>query len=591
MDRHSAPGARACKSFAASLATKAAVRLLAVAVLVAAVTAQPKASSQRTRTQKSVPPLADNPIAVQSTGPLRSETRLVQLSVIVDDRHGRPITGLSKHDFTVLDNGKQEPIQVFLVHESEPRRMRTAALPPDTYSNRMADRSIPMSATVILLDGLNTKISDQQYARLQVIKFLQQIQPEDRVALYTLGDDLKLLHDFTNDAQSLLESLRQYQGRISPEFSEAVSRPGRSEADRGRDRRTGGAIGRSPRDDMFAGFLHSFDASEHAFQVRDRAARTVQALEQIGNHVALLPGRKNLVWVSGSFLPAANLQDVEMNTPNGALLFTSDLESVARKLNNASLVLYPVDAHGLLVGGMFGAFGAPDYRQFAVMDEIAQRTGGKAFYNTNDILGAIRKAVDDSRVSYEIGYYPQIEKWDGSFHKVRIKVGRHGAHVRAREGYFAVPGPTITPKLRQPFFSAAATNMLDADGIGIILNVMPASAEAKAARYLEVSVRLEPGDPTVELRNARWTGSLETVLVQLDDKGVVLSASDDPVEFRLTPDQYLQMTRYGLSYREKVDVRPRASELRVVVRDGESGKIGSVAVPLARYFPPAKPGS
>jgi VWFA-related protein len=582
MGRHFAPRAR--KSSAVSLAVAACLCLLGL-VLPPTGQAQSGASQPQSRKKKSHPPApADNPLAISPSQPLRSESRLVELSVVVDDRHGKPILGLTRDNFTILDDGKKQVIKVFLVHESEPRKRQLAALPPDTYSNRMADHSIPMSATVILLDGLNTRISDQQYARLQVIKFLQQIQPQDRVALYTLGDKLTVLHDFTNDAQSLLDALLQYRGRMSPEYSEAVS--GRA----GRDRNNGNGARPtghdSRRDDMFAGFLHSFGEDDRAFQVRDRAARTMQALDQIGNHVALLPGRKNLVWVSGSFLPAANLQDVEMNTPDGGLLFTSDLESVSRRLNNASLVLYPVDAHGLLVGGMFGAFGEANYGQFAVMDEIAQRTGGEAFYNTNNILGAIRKAVDDSRVSYEIGYYPQIENWDGSFHKVRIKVDLRGAHVRAREGYFAVPGPTITPKLRQPFFNAAATNMLEADGIGITAHVLP---QTRPGRNLGVSVTLEPGDLELAQRDARWSGDFDTMLVQLDQKGVVLGATDDPVQFRITAEQYRQMMRYGLSYKEKIDVRPRARELRIVVRDGESGKIGSVAVPLARYLPPSKP--
>jgi VWFA-related protein len=514
----------------------------------------------------------------QAASTLRSTTRLVQLSVIVQDKHGAPVTRLSKDNFTIVDNGKRYDAQVFMSRVRESAIQSAAALPPDTYSNRMSDRSLPMSATVILLDGLNTNITDQQYARLQVIKFLQQIRARDRVALYTLGGDLRLLHDFTNDASGLLAALDRYAGRLSPNLDQP--RPAGHEINNP-------LIDGNPQDlvlsadelDMFQPFLESVQS----FQVRDRVWRTIAALRQIGNHVSLLPGRKNLVWVAGSFFPAAGMQDVEMNTPEGGLLFTTDLEGLERALNNASLVMYPVDAEGLTVRH-------PNYGSFAMMDLIAKRTGGRAFYERNDIFEAIREAVDDSRVSYEIGYYPENKNWDGSFHKVRVMVNKPGVQVRTREGYFAAPKPKITPEMRQAFWGAAVTNLLDADGIGVTVRVNPPNTETKTNRQLRLSVVLDSGDLSVEQKDTSWTGTLDTVFVQLDGKGAVLTATDDAFQFRLTPDQYQRMMREGLSYGENVTIADGAAELRVLVRDAPSGKMGATKVPLAPYFGPTQGG-
>ena len=518
----------------------------------------------------------------QSASTLRSTTRLVHVSAIVDDKHGKPITGLTKDNFTVFDNGKPETIQVFLARETDTRHASTT-LPPDTYSNRLADHSAPMSATVILLDGLNTQIADQQYARLQVIKFLEQIQPQDRVALYTLGSNLRMLHDFTNDASSLLAILQRYSGRISPDLERSAGPRERPGGERGAANPQNFVMD-APEADIFAPFLNPLGAQEADFLIGDRAGRTIDALKEIGNHVALLPGRKNLVWVSGSFLTAANLQDLEMNTPDGGLLFTTDLDGLSRTLNNASLVVYPVDARGLVTGH-------PDFRGFATMDAIAKRTGGKAFYETNDIFGAIRSAVDDSVVSYELGYYPEIANWDGTFHKIKVTVNRPGVDVRIRQGYFAAHSRTMTPQARQSFFSAAVTNLLNSDGIGVTLRVNP-PADATAARQLTMSVVLDPQDLSVEPKDAaHWTGTLGTVFVQLDDKGAVVGATDDAFQFTLGPDQYQKMLQSGLSYKESVPIQPGASELRVVVRDAASGRIGAATIPLARYFPPSKPAS
>ena len=92
-----------------------------------------------------------------------------------------------------------------------PATATPAPLPSGTYTNRLTARAgVPNSITVILLDGLNTSITDQAFARRGVAKFLGQLQPEDRVAVYTLGRDLRILHDFTNDASSLLRAVYQF---------------------------------------------------------------------------------------------------------------------------------------------------------------------------------------------------------------------------------------------------------------------------------------------------------------------------------------------------------------------------------------------
>jgi VWFA-related protein len=511
---------------------------------------------------------------------IRSTTRLVKLSVVVHDKHGQPITGLGKDDFVILDKKKPQPVQVFFTRTAEPRGHSLEPLPSDTYSNRMADQSAPSSATVILLDGLNTRSSDLAYARYQIVKFLKQIQPQDRVALYTLGTDLTLVHDFTSDSTSLLAALQNF-GEVRAPLQKETAAPGTSGMSAPPESlsvRLG-----TPDASMLDPFLKSISRDERDFISIDTIGRTIQALKEIGNHVALLPGRKNLIWVSGSFVPASGLQDVELNTPDGAMLFTTGIDSMANALNNASLVVYPVDARGLF------AYPANN-GEFEAMDAVAQRTDGRAFYNTNDIFGAIRKAIDDSLVSYELGYYPDVAKWDGSFHKIQVKVKQTGASVRTREGYFAVSDPKITPEVHKSLFAGAMTNLLVADGIGITVHVKTPKGEA-ANGHLSVSLVLNSDDLSVESKDGRWTGGLDTMLVQLDAKGVVLGATDDAFQFHLTPEKYQQMARYGLSYREDSAILTGASEVRVVVRDASSGKVGAVKVPLARYISASGPAN
>ncbi len=72
------------------------------------------------------------------------------------------------------------------------------------------------------------------------------------------------------------------------------------------------------------------------------------------------------------------------------------------------------------------------------MNLLAERTGGRAFFNTNDIQGAIRRAIDDSRVTYVLGFNPDHGNWNGKFREIKIKVKRPDTNIRYRRGYFAL---------------------------------------------------------------------------------------------------------------------------------------------------------
>ena len=138
-------------------------------------------------------------IAQDQTQPtIRVTTRLVQVNVVVHDKKGEPIADLKKEDFTILDKGKEQKVAVFAVDSIDAPRKAWPKLPPNIFSNRIQRADTPTSTTVILFDGLNTRFQDQAYARKQIVKFLGGIQPHDRVALYLLGSDLRILHDFTN---------------------------------------------------------------------------------------------------------------------------------------------------------------------------------------------------------------------------------------------------------------------------------------------------------------------------------------------------------------------------------------------------------
>src|SRR6202795_1552192 len=273
--------------------------------------------------------------AAQSKQPppaIRATTRLVQVSVVVHDKHGNPMPGLTKDDFVVLDEKKPQEIRIFSVETNELPVHAPPPLPPDTYTNRIQERgNVPTSITVILFDGLNTEITDQAYAKKQVVKFIQtQVHPQDRVAIYSMGRNLRILHDFTSDSTSLLAALASYRGAETPLID--ASDP---------------QVSDNPVPAV-AAFLNEAYQREANYFIKDRVHRTLDALTAIANHVGTLPGRKNLIWVSGSFPFSIGYDNIEANTSDAKELFADDIETAARALTNADLAVYPVDARGLM---------------------------------------------------------------------------------------------------------------------------------------------------------------------------------------------------------------------------------------------------
>lgn len=531
---------------------------------------------------------APSPPATQDQTTLRITTHLVQVNVVVWDKQGDPVGDLKREDFVVLDEGSEQRISLFSVESNQRTTTSPQPLPPGTFSNRLEYHpGTPTSVTVILLDGLNTNFGDQAYAKQQIIKFLKQLQPQDRVALYALGSNLRVLQDFTSDAQTLLNALARHGGRISGELE--ASEPTTSLLDTPEPDRSNLAV-----NDAAAGggrmqalddWIREANHKVEDFYTARRAGETLRALEAIANHLAQLPGRKNLVWVSGSFpywigydfLPTPG------NPGRVSRSFSPEIERASRLLNNANLAVYPVDARGLT--------GLPEYnaqQRFSpnrrlqtlslgidTMNALADRTGGRAFYNTNDLQGAIRRAIDDSRVTYMLGYYPAHDKWDGKFRKIKVQVKRAGLHVRHRQGYFAVPEEAPRPAQQENALALAAWNPLDATAIR-----MTVRTTALQDVSLKLDLVIAADDVIFRLQDGRWAGAIDWLVVQLSPEGKNLKGVSHSADLSLKPETRERVLREGLRLSEPLEIVPGASQVRLVVRDRSSGAFGSVSIPL-----------
>ncbi len=536
------------------------------------------------------PPPANPP----QTAPLKVTTRLVQVNVIVHDHHGNPVGDLTKEDFEVTDEGKAQNISLFTVDRlspggaSAPNAPKPIIIPANVATNRpMTQDNGPTSVTVLLLDMYNTHLTDQMSTRRQIIKFLRQIRPEDRVAVYLLkGNGFSIVHDFTNNAETLLVAL----ARVLPGFSSQLDASDFDASNTGND-------------DM-DNVIDTSNTVTANFFLRVRALNTCLAFKSLAMHLEGVPGRKNVVWVSGGFPIAFGFGDPQDAADQAAIkrgaaaqdqeLFADYIEDASRAMNSANVAVYPVDARGLLGLPMADASKSikvdprthqipqsmmhVDQRNMDTMNYIAELTGGKAFYNTNDIEGAIRKAIDDSDVTYTLGYYVPDENWDNKFHKLKVKVKRPGLSVRTKKGYFAQEVNAITPTKLDDTLREAVWSPLDGTMIGLTIRVDPSPALANATR---VVLAIDANDLQFKHReDGKYAASLDLVFVQETKRGKRLTDTKQTISMAATPAQYDAMRKQGFAAGKDLSVGPDTEAIRVVVLDRGTGQTGSVTIPV-----------
>jgi len=535
----------------------------------------------------------------ETAPPIRSTTRLVQVSVVVTDKKGEPVTGLSKQDFVVSDQGKPQPIAFFSAETPPTAGTLAAKLPPNVFTNRFdLTGQYAGAVTVVLFDALNTPVQDQAWVRNQVIQFLKSLQPREHVAIYALTTDLLLLHEFTQDSAALVAAANAFQPR--EQALHDASHP---------DYFNVTALAADKSWAAFQAAVNQTDA-RIADQYKLRSAEiTAHALEAISNHLAVIPGRKNLLWVSGSF-PANILVEAVGSIDRQNESTQKYSAAAAQALNRANIAVYPVDAGGIAPNAAMdpsrpggdigdpnsslycadcieeapGTSSAMNARQNARDTErmFADATGGLAFYGSNDIRGAMKRSFEDGRYAYTIGFYPDHGQWNGKFRKIKVQVSASGAQLRYRNGYFAEAEHTDSEKQAKQELQQAAMSPLNATGLGLVVSGKLSGPAAD--RKVEVHVALDPKQLQLRDDDRHRKGILDLYFVQRGAQGETVAAESQRIGLNLEEKQYQSLAQAGLVLARHLAISPQASELRVLVRDADSHALGSVTVPVTELL-------
>ncbi len=495
----------------------------------------------------------------QNDPTVKAEGQLVSVDVVARGGGG---AALRRDDFQIFDNGQQQKIALFDVVSGATNAATAITLPAGVVSNRRDSKgAIPSSATIILIDRINTPTDAQVDVNRQLREVIGALEAKEGIALYELrSDGLRVVHDYTGDPKDLEAGVAALETEHSLSLGSST-RPGGFESELEN-------VGLDPQLNEIRTGNTGFDRSSADYFLNDRALRTSAALETIARHMEGVRGRRNLIWLSGRF-PFSF--DVWSRTDLRAEVVDStmkQIEDVGILLNNANIAIYPVDVRGP---------GGEGSEITGVAQEIARATGGRAF-RTNAIDEAVQAALADSRRVYKLGFYPSQPGKDRGKRSLRVEARGPGSGLellyRPRyEGF----GKSNQPATRVGVAELLSSS-LDATGIGMTAMAAPAQG---SPGVFELVTLVDIADLHLVQRADRWEGALVVGLVFRNDKdgtAYVIPPTTDKIN--LTRQQYEAFQKTGLVLQRFLNTEGRQGVVRIAVQDPATGSAGSLWVPV-----------
>jgi VWFA-related protein len=532
---------------------------------------------------------------------LKTITRLVVVDVVATDKNG-PVTNLERNDFTILEDGKEQQIRVFNFQQphlapANAAQPASPKLPENVYSN-YPKYNVDNSLNVVLMDALNTSLPHQAYMRDQMIRYLEKMPAGRPVAVYTLSNKLTLLQDFTSDPEVLKTVVKNLKGKVSPLQDNPAGGPDAELLPAGL-----ADSGMLPGQMLSA--MQRFEDERVAFQTDMRVSYTVNALTAIARSLSGYPGRKNLIWISEAF-PVGIDPNMELTGDvfAGTRNYGPQIAQLADSLIDAQIAMYPVDARGLMTNSFFdasnngrdkygrsmsrpGRMGAAISAENAnlqnvhsAMQEMADRTGGRAFYNTNDIDGAVRKSIDDGSTYYTLAYYPENKNWNGKFRKIHVTVNRPGVKLRYRLGYYAVDPKAYASQGEKQQIAAFAL-ALDPDSpsaTALLFHAMVLLPEAQKPNTVMVNFGVDPHAISFEQQaDGLSHATVECTVQAFSAKGQLIRGESSTIKAALKPETYARVMQETFPCQQAIDLKPGKYFLRLGVRDDNTGLIGTTS--------------
>ncbi len=560
----------------------------------------------------------------QALATFQSNARVVLLDVIVTDSNGNPVTGLTQNDFRVFEDDKPQKIASFKEHNGAPITMADQPpMPRNVYTNYPAVETAD-SIDVLLMDSLNTQMTDQQFVHQQTIKYLKTLPAGARVAIFTLSSRLRMVQEFTSDSSRLLAALNDPALSL-PRHSPLLKSQAEAQADKDFVNQTTlnqmsqgvtpPTLAQDAVDPVNA--LKSLIDEKDAAMTEARIGITLSAFQQLARYLSGYPGRKNVIWVSGSFpivlFPDANFLNPAV-TPQ---MYMHEIQRTADLCTAAQIAIYPVSAEGMMIHSVYqadasaisevrpGAMSQNNVNQMngelqnvsstrLAAEALAKSTGGQAFFNSNDMKDILTRVTNQGMHYYSLSYTPTNTKTDNRFRRTRVESTNPKYVLSYRRGYYATDSKTSLGAAdgQDPLLPLMGFGLPDMAQIVYKLSVTPSSAKSSGSSGNAVS---NPKGPTTHYTldygvsldqiklgvqpDGSRRAQLEVKAVAYDDAGKPLNMAGQRGLLNITPEGFQEAQVSGVHFELELDLPSNTDiHLRTGVYDLNSGNAGTLGV-------------
>ena len=395
-----------------------------------------------------------NPISLQekkNKGTIQHEVtvtlKLVQ--IYVTDKKGNPVVDLKKEDFLIYDNGKNQSITEFEKHILHLPPSMTEVQPETVQESKLPEPKELMSRKFFLFfDFAFNNPKGVLKAKKAALHFIDtQLKPSDEVAVlsYSTIKSLKLHEYLTIDhakVRQIVESFgmkniagraesfeEEYWRKVTLENPLDASKEGKVRESWQKEGIVLEPLTAGDASPGFTKFADQFNSRVHALSFIKKMGDLAKALRYI-------PGYKHLVLFS-SGIPYSLLYGIQNPSGTfsredwGAPLLRQSYEGMLKELAASNSTVYAIDTEDL---GQTIAVNSRVKGGFT-LQTMASSTGGKYFGGINKYEDHLERIQNLTGCFYVLGYYIN-EKWDGKYHKIKIKVNRSGCKVHAQKGYF-----------------------------------------------------------------------------------------------------------------------------------------------------------
>jgi VWFA-related protein len=536
-------------------------------------------------------------------------SNLVVVRVVVRDSEGRPMEKLHKEDFRLFDNGKQQAISQFEVENPPPQPASVKSSAPQPEISVTEEPAAPVAKPRFLalyFDDFDMSVPDVTYARDAADRYLAaNLRPTDRAAIVTASGSN--LVDFTSDLKQLHTALMKLQpssrGRshdcpditdyqaeqiIDHEQGYVPGPPGAGGTTPvSMDATTlaiAEAIGRCRMPSMSAEDLVPVIRSLARAKLdrsRMEARFSLETLSQLVNYMANVPGQRSIVLISTGFL-SSNQQFlvnaiIDRALHSRIIINSVDPKGLTVQLREADASSGYIPTQGDLVMTQHRLDSERETEAAAVLQEVAEDTGGRYFHNSNDLDAGFREAATGFEPGYILAFSPKHMNFDGKFHtlKVTLAVKTKGITLQARRGYFA---PKQAPDLEaeaQQEIKQVLRSRLELDQLPVTVKTKTSKAAGDTELY--VWAHLDITALHFRRENERNCNALTFVSAVFGHDGQFVTGQEKHLDLALPDPELKQLLASGIDVTLTFNLKPGDYIVREVVTDSEEHRLAALS--------------